>query len=94
MIGFDITVLPGVGTSTMALSEVSTNYVVEVRVEIELLCLVRGRTSRTNSSDMDFGQSASKRSGHKFPALPKVCTKRCQREYDCQNHNLIVDYMD
>jgi hypothetical protein len=89
-----VTVLLRVGTSTTTLSEVSTNCVVEVRVEIGLLRLVRGRTSRSDSSDADFGQSTSTRSEHKPLALPKVCTKHYQREYDCRNCDLIVHCTD
>jgi hypothetical protein len=35
-----------------------------------------------DSSETDVGQSTSTRSGHKPLALPKVCTKDYQREYD------------
>jgi hypothetical protein len=38
----------------------------------------------------DVGQSTSTRSAHKPPALPKVCTKHCRREYACRNHDLAV----
>jgi hypothetical protein len=82
-------VLLGLHTSTTTLPEVSTNRVAEVRVEIGLLRLVRRRTSRTDSSEADFGQSTSTRSEHKPLALPEVCTKYCQREYDCRNRGLV-----
>jgi hypothetical protein len=52
-----VLVLLEVGMRTMALSEVSTNCVVEVRVEIGLWYLVRGRTSHIDSSYTNFGQS-------------------------------------
>jgi hypothetical protein len=83
-------VLLEVGMSTTTLPEVSTNRVAEVRVEIRLLHQVRGKTSRTDSSEADFGQSTSPRSEHKPLALPEVCTKHCRREYDCRNRGLIV----
>jgi hypothetical protein len=87
-------VLLGVITSTIALFEVSTNHVVEVWVEIELWCFVRGKTSCTDSSAMDFSQSAFTWNGHKLPALSEMCTTRCRRECDCQNHELIVHCTD
>jgi hypothetical protein len=70
-----VTILLGVGMSMTALSEVSMNHVVEVRVEIGLLRLVCGRTSRSDSSDADFGQSTSTCSEHGPLALPEVCAK-------------------
>jgi hypothetical protein len=79
-------ILLGVNTSTITLSEVSTYYVVEVRVEIGLLRLARGRTSRIDFSEADF----STQSKHKPLALIEVCTKHCRREYDCRNRGLIV----
>jgi hypothetical protein len=74
------TVLFGVGTNITTLSEVRTSHVAEVRVEVGLLRLVRGRASRTGSSEADFDQSISTRSEHKPLALPEVRTKHCQRE--------------
>jgi hypothetical protein len=56
--------------------------VVEVRVEVGLLRLVRG--------EVNFGQSASTRSEHKPLALSEVRSKHCQREYDCRNRGLIL----
>jgi hypothetical protein len=74
-----VEVLLEVGTSTMALSEPSKNCVIEVRVEIGLLRLVRGRANRTDSSYTDFGQSTSTRSEHKVLALSGVCMKLSKR---------------
>jgi hypothetical protein len=85
-------VLLEVGTSTTALFGVSTNRIVELWVEIALLRLVRGRTSRNDSSDTNFSQSTSTWSGHKLLALSRVCMTHCWREYDCQNHDLIVHF--
>jgi hypothetical protein len=89
-----VTVLLVVDTSTMALSEMSTNRVAEVQVEIGLLRLVRGRTSRVDSSDTDLCHSASTRNEQKPLALPKLCRKHCQRKYDYWNYDLIVHYMN
>jgi hypothetical protein len=66
------------------------NCIVEVPVEIELCYLIRGKRSRAYFSNEDFGQSTSTWSGHKLLALPKVCTKDSQREYNYRNHDLIV----
>jgi hypothetical protein len=38
--------------------------------------------SREDSSETDVGQSTSTRNGHKPLALPEVCAKHYQREYD------------
>jgi hypothetical protein len=86
--------LTELGTSTTALSKVSTNRVVDVRFEIGLLCLECGRTSCTDSFDADFGQTTSTRSEYKPMALPEVCTKHYQREYDSRNRYLIVHCTD
>jgi hypothetical protein len=80
-----MTVLLGVDTSYRTLPEVSMNCVAKVRVEIGLLCLVRGRTSRIDSSE-----SASTRSEHKPLALPEVYTKHYRREYDCRNRDVVI----
>jgi hypothetical protein len=40
--------------------------------------------SHEDSSEMDIGESTSTRSGDKLVALPELCTKHYQREYDVE----------
>jgi hypothetical protein len=47
----------------------------EVRVRVGLWCLVHGRTSRADSPNEDFGQSAALRVEHELLVLSGVCTQ-------------------
>jgi hypothetical protein len=82
-----------VDTSTTTLLEVSTNRIAKVRVDVGRIRLVR-RRSCEDSSKADFGQSTSTRSEHKPLALPEVCTKQYQRDYDCRNRQACKTHQD